>query len=344
MDVVSFALSGKLEQTQQRLHKVRKDIASQPPPEAKYTNDARLDHICSPILHIHIPVISAYGDKIPDELEGGLLGSGLLSGGPFPRKILPYFMSYVVHISDILFCDTLQHCHIDEEKAYMAGWDLYSRFVSSPVGEEIQIVALIIDIASTTTLKSIEISLNPPLLGILGDHAAVAVLNSSDIHSQRIVEAEIKTWIYGDWFLDTESPSNPIFSEISLAEICFRNALDTLESIVDIIQHSRQVRLGQAAKSILLECIERMEHVSKILLGGNAIINNKDYISAVLGDSKELWQRVDVLMHHPDFGAEPRMPMMHTVALLLPFGLPLLITFIRTIKEMIRRGKKTKQE
>lgn len=72
---------------------------------------------------------------------------------------------------------------------------------------------------------------------------------------------------------------------------------------------------------------------------------NKEEQLDILERIRELRMQLDAIDHSSGFGIETRMPPTHTVALMLPFGLPLCLTFFSTLKYLITdKGKREKMK
>lgn len=307
-------------------------------------------YACVPKVRIHVVYISSYFLKdgkvenatteirgIPQELQFGLL-SRLVKwqqdGNVLKTKVIPKYSSYSIDGQSLISC-VEKKCSLDMKKAFQVGWHAYSHASEFPVRLDLPTATiLLVDVRQGYLLD--DASLASPLVGQLSDKVSIAVVNSSDVESQSIVAAEIKQWLYGPEIAKHK------MSILEIAHQCHRCVYDELSMILNSLHHSRQLRLERAVREKIMQAVEDFDTTAKSLSTARTGQHEDDHLR-ILERIRELRMQLDAIDHSSGFGVETRMPPTHTVALMLPFGLPLCLTFFSTLKYLIKeKGKQEK--
>ena len=307
-------------------------------------------YACVPKVRIHVVYMSSYylkGDKventgtrnggIPQQLQFGLLSRLLRwqqNGNVLKTKVVPKYSSYSEDGESLLTCEE-KRCSVDMQKAFQVGWHAYSHISEFPVRLDMPTATvLLVDVNhgnfhNNTTLVS-------PLVGKLSDKVSIAVVNSSDTESQSIIAAEIKQWLYGREIAENK------MSILEMAYQCHGSVYQELSMILKSLHHSRQLRLERSVRDKIVQLVANFENVSTSFSTVRAE-KNKEHHLEILDRIRELRIQLEAIDHSSGFGIETRMPPTHTVALMLPFGLPLCLTFFSTLKHLIKdKGKHEK--
>eukprot|EP00890_Picochlorum_soloecismus_P006840 jgi/Picsp_1/981/NSC_04465-R1_---NA--- len=309
-------------------------------------------HACVPRVRIHVVYMSSYFEKdekaenaatrirgIPRELQFGLL-SRLLKwqqdGNLLKTKVIPKYSSYSIDGESLLSCEE-KGCSLDMKKAFQVGWHAYSHTSEFPVRLDMPTgTILLVDVHQGYLINNS--SLVSPLVGRLSDKLSIAVVNSSNTESQSIVAAEIKQWLYGPEIAQHKK------STLEIAYQCHEDVYHELNMILNSLHHSRQLRLERAVREKIMQLVTDFETTSISLSTAHTATNKEEQLD-ILERIRELRMQLDAIDHSSGFGIETRMPPTHTVALMLPFGLPLCLTFFSTLKYLITdKGKREKMK
>eukprot|EP00889_Picochlorum_renovo_P002832 jgi/Picre1/29862/NNA_005244.t1 len=268
--------------------------------------------------------------SIPDSVVSGVLGplqegrqvDGVRVG---VKDVVAKYIYYDGDVSPLLECTGQKGvCDLNMEQAYAMGWPLFQGASEYPETKRVSGMLrnlILVDVSEILDEK--ESTLGYPRVGVLSDTVALALTDDAlnEIDDSSSLVDEVDAWLYGDAFMD----SSHLIQDI--AKACQKKAAVELSHSLRVFHTARHVRIGQGI----------LHDIDTALNAADMANNDTGKNSTVLlQDSFRAERLAYTVLHHPDYGVEPRMPDMHVIALILPFALPLTLTFSQRIKFLVK--------
>ncbi|KAI8103424.1 hypothetical protein M9435_004763 [Picochlorum sp. BPE23] len=276
-------------------------------------------------------IASDGASSIPDSVVSGVLGplqegrqvDGVRVG---VKDVVAKYIYYDGDVSPLLECTGQKGvCDLNMEQAYAMGWPLFQGASEYPETKRVSGMLrnlILVDVSEILDEK--ESTLGYPRVGVLSDTVALALTRDdalNEMHDSSGLVDEVDAWLYGDAFMD----SSHLIQDI--AKACQKKAAVELSHSLRVFHTARHVRIGQGI----------LHDIDTALNAADTANNDTGKNSTVLlQDSFRAERLAYTVLHHPDFGVEPRMPDMHVIALILPFALPLTLTFSQRIKFLVK--------
>ena len=271
---------------------------------------------------------------IPDSVVSGVLGP-LQQGrqvdgvGVGVKDVVAKYVYHDGDVSPLLECTGKKGgCHLNMEQAYAIGWPLFQGASEYPETKRVSGMLknlVLVDVSQILQKKGA--TLGYPRVGVLSDTVALALTsdghgteNSSSSSSSSSLVDEVDAWLYGELF----KASTHLVHDI--AKACQKKAAVELSRSLHVFHQARHVRIGHG-----------ILHDIDTALSATDIAHDTSMNSTILlRDSFRAERLAYAVLHHPEYGVEPHMPDMHVIALLLPFALPLTLTFSQRIKFLVK--------
>lgn len=271
--------------------------------------------------------------SIPDSVVSGVLGP-LQEGRQVDGVsvgVKDVVAKYVYHdgdVSPLLECTGQKGaCHLNMEQAYAIGWPLFQGASEYPETKRVSGMLknlVLVDVSQMLDKK--ESTLVYPRVGVLSDTVAVALTSDAvnEMDDSSSLVDEVDAWLYGESFMD----STHLLTDI--ANSCQKKAAVELSQSLRVFHNARHVRIGHSILRDIdaaLNAIDVANHTHDDTVKNSTVLL-RDYFRAE--------RLAYTVLHHPEYGVEPRMPDMHVIALILPFALPLTLTFSQRIKFLLK--------
>lgn len=259
--------------------------------------------------------------NVPDEVEHSLflpLERGRRMNGMVNVCRKNLMATYVHHNVDrveaLLTKSERGHTCLAMDGAYQVGWQVHDATLEYPADNNTRGMLMHVMLVDVSTL--LHEKLGFPMLGVLSGTDAIAIVDPKDPESLTGLVHEIDAWLYGEGLVDSLRGGPE-----SIVNACQIDARMNLKRVFNVLGHARHARISPALESILNDMVHTEDHFDVDMKGNISIESSFAHA-----------RRVYSVLHSPDFGIEPRMPAMHVIALLMPFGLPLLFALMQSIK------------
>lgn len=218
--------------------------------------------------------------------------------------------------------------HLDMAGAYRFGWSIHDSIAEYPEDGHTRgaLMHLMVVDVSRALQGMPDQTLGFPMLGVLSETDAIAIVDINHTDSITGLVHEIDAWIYGDGLVQSLQMGRQ-----QVANACRIDATINMKRLLNVLQHARHTRISPKISSSIETILETEHHVAQHSddVGQSASVESS-YLQS---------RRVYQVLHSPDFGVEPRMPTMHIIALLMPFGLPLAFALIHSVKFLLSAKK-----
>ena len=271
-----------------------------------------------------------YGVDIPEQVDRGVLRPleyGRKSGEVqvCRKNLVTSYVHYSVEkMEDLLVNGKDGGVHLDMDGAYRVGWQVHDSLVEYTGDSHDGMVmhVILVDVSKKLDTGMLEF----PLLGMLSEVDAIAVVDPRNASSLASLVHQVDAWLYGEGLVGSllKGPD-------TIARACRVDATMNMKRLLNVIQHARHTRISPSVSS----AVEDIQHD----------FSNHNNIS--MESSFHLSQSLQRILHSPTFGVEPRMPAMHVIALLMPFGLPLVFALTQSVKFLCKTkagGEKPSQK
>lgn len=259
-----------------------------------------------------------YGVGMPEKVDDGLLqvlerGRRSGQGQVCMKNLVTSFVHRSVeNLEDLLYVNVHnRRVSLDMEGAYTIGWKVHDEMVVEYPGD-VDSRGMVMHLILMDVSRKLhgDDTIGFPMLGVLSESDAIAIVDARDVASLTSLVHEVDAWLYGKGLVESlkEGPE-------SIARACRVDATMNLKRLSNVIHHGRQIRASPGLSAAIRDTLQSSgeEHTS---------------MEARFEQSRSIYH----LLHSPDFGIEPRMPVMHVVALLMPFGMPLVFALMQSLK------------
>lgn len=159
----------------------------------------------------------------------------------------------------------------------------------------------------------------------------VALDNATDT-SAREVARIIVSWLVDDLYEGCETESHSKWKECVAARtrgVCLSSAAHSIKRFLDGLAVSPKTDVSLHVLSAALQAIEAYN-------GASSLDSTTNKTDEIIAKSRSAWSLARALLTHPDTALKPHMPVEHILALLLPLGLPILLSLAQAIAKEAR--------
>lgn len=250
----------------------------------------------------------------------------------FEKDVVPKFVIHEIG-ENLIHCES-SSCHLNLDAAFAEGWHMYSHIPIFPSNNKHGLVpwrtVMVVDVQEDIEGKT----LMSPLVGVLSESVAIALVNSSSHENQVTVALELENWLYGEKTALLFAERGDTFSitsagKATLATVCTHKSYQELKNVAYLMEHAKHVRSNKETLLAFKRAVASLEETVLHLL---SMSQDDQNMTKALSHSRDTWRLIQEIVTSSNFGVEQRMPGAHTMALLLPFGLPLLLTLSYVIR------------
>lgn len=254
-----------------------------------------------------------YGVGVPEKIDDDflrVLQQGRRTGEEqvcMKNLVTSYVHRTIENMEDLMFEDGL--VSLDMGGAYKIGWKVHDEIVVEYPGD-VDSLGMVMHLMLVDVSKKLNgRHVGFPMLGVLSESDAIAIVDPDDVPSLGSLVHEVDAWLYGKGLVESLKEGQG-----SITRACHLDTTMNLKRFINVIRHGRQIRVSPGLSAVIRDIRQSVEE--------NASMESR------FEQSRSVYH----LLNSPEFGIEPRMPVIHVIALLMPFGLPLVFALIQSLK------------